>query len=284
MNSLFSFVKYNSEILKKKFLSIRFLTFLLLQFLITIYYTSNIANFARDVSYPASQWCLPLLYSNSYFILLLMVTIIYYFSDVPFMNHNEMYQIIRVGRKKWALGKIIGIILFSFIMPLIQMIMVLIPLIGNLRFETGWGKVLYTLSITNAGFKYNSIFSSSIVQLYTPLRAMLICFLISALLTTFIGLLMYTLSLILSRLAAVTVTTIIVFFGIISKNLIWTHYWIMHISPLSWLDLSSVATKPGHNLPSLSYIFTVLISAIVILSIIILVRVKNINFQWNKED
>lgn len=284
MNSLSLSTNYTLEVVKKRFISSRFLTFIILQALIIIYYTSSISKFSQAVNYPVSQWSLPLLYSNPYFLLLLMISIIYYFSDVPFMHHNEMYQIIRVGRMKWAIGKIAGIIIFSFVMPLIQMILVTIPLLGNLQFESNWGKVLYTLSMTNAGFDYQIYFIPDIVKLYTPIRALLTCFLISGLITTTFGLLMYALSLVISRLAAITATSVIVFFSIMSKNLIWSYRWIARISPLSWLDLSNVATKPGHALPGLVYIFTMLISFIIILSIIILVKIKTTNFQWNKED
>lgn len=284
MNRLFLTIKYIVEVIKQRFYSSRFVTLIILQFFVLYIYLAPIRNFSRDVNYPVSPWSLPFLFSNIYFQLFFVFIVIYYFSNVPFMHYSEMYQLIRTGRKKWALGKIIGIIFSSFAIMLVEFFLSIIPLIGRLNFENDWGKILYTLSITDAGSKYNILIDYNIINSYTPLKIMAIIFIIGGLLISFIGILMFSLSILSSRLVAFSITFILSIITIINSNIKFNHVWLIYLSPISWFDISNISLKSGYNFPTFSYVIGFLTVAIIILSISIIWKIKTINFQWNRED
>lgn len=283
MNSLQSNIKYTYNVVKQRFTSSRFTTFIILQLFIFFIYLIPFRNFCIAADYPISPFSIIILFFNHYFTLYFMLIIIYYFSDVPFMGSHQMYQIIRTGRTKWALSKIISIIIFSFICMILAFIMTFIPLIGHIEFTSKWGKVIYTLCTSDIAIKYN-IATYNTVKFYTPIKALIQVFITGGLLISFIALLMYALSILFSRLIAVSVAFVVLFFHIAATNIVHFIPSILKISPVSWMNINNIDMVSGHNLPTFSYIVTVLTSAIVILSIIILIRVKTINFDFNKED
>ena len=64
------------------------------------------------------------------------------------MKSWTMYQVVRTGRVRWALGQIGTIVLSSYIFVLIAIGMTGGLLLPNITLDEGWGKVLYTLSMT----------------------------------------------------------------------------------------------------------------------------------------
>lgn len=284
MSKLCLNIKYIWNIIKQKFSSYRFFTFALLMSFILWVYISPIREFCIEMNYHVSPWTLFIVSTDSYFQVIFIFLIIYYFSDIPFMNCSEMYSTIRTGRIKWALGKIISIIIVSFSILLLIFFISLIPLIGQLQFENDWGKIIYTLCTVNVSLDTMLPFKYDIVSIYTPLQAFFTLFTICGLLISFMGLLMYCISILFSRMCAICCIFLITVFGIVANNIMPLHHSILYISPISWIDLNNLALDSGHTLPTFTYVVTVLISSIIILSIIILVRVKTINFEWNKED
>ena len=129
---------------------------------------------------------------------------IYLFSDAPFVQHNTVYQIIRCGRVKWGIIQLENIFLSSCCFNIISFILSVVILTPHVSFEDGWGKVIYTLSRTDAGTSYNiSInFPYDVVGKYTPLQVLKLTMLILWLAGSCIGLLMFALSLWWGRVAA----------------------------------------------------------------------------------
>ena len=71
---------------------------------------------------------------------------IYVNSDVPFMQHINMYQVIRAGRRRWAVGQLVGIGIRSFFLVAVSAAAVVLPFWGRLEFSSDWGKLIYTLA------------------------------------------------------------------------------------------------------------------------------------------
>ena len=101
MNKVHMF-QYSMRLSKDKLLSPR--TFSLLIVVLFFFYTrlSPLREFAAMVDYNVTPWIFPFLLSNLSFQLTIAFCGAYFFSDVPYMQYKEMYQMIRCGRRKWA--------------------------------------------------------------------------------------------------------------------------------------------------------------------------------------
>jgi len=210
-------------------------------------------------------------------------------SDVPFMQHVNMYHAIRVGRKRWALGQIGGIFIRSVVLTVVAVICTILPLLPDIEWSNEWGKLLRTAATTRAltqfdssVFIYYEIFSE-----FSPLQLIGLEILLCACVCTFIGVLMFLLSLFLNKIAAVAggLALAIALFRVLNIHPMIRHKLAFFI-PTIWAELARIAT-PDYGyywLPSIPYMFGFLITGILCMTVIILIKVKKIEFNWENED
>ena len=99
-----------------------------------------------------------------------MLGVVYMFSDVPFMQHYYMYQIVRIGRKRWAIGQIVSIIFQSLFLMFFHLSVSILWIIRHCEWKLEWGKLLHTVALTNASAHYGFLFEVpySAIQKYSP--------------------------------------------------------------------------------------------------------------------
>lgn len=286
MSKILSIIGYIFQDFKQNFFCVKLYVLIILQFFVLHIFLSPLKNFSLIVKHHITPWVFPFLLSDVYFTIFFMAGVIYYYSNVPFMQYTQMYQVIRTGRRKWALGKIGGIVISAYGLIFIETIISIIPLLPRMQFESGWGKIIYTLSMTDAMQKYgvDLYIPYEIISRYSPLKAIIIEFLISGLVISFIGIMMFAISIMFSRLAAICVVMIFEILPIIVLNLSGLHNNIIYFSPISWMNMTMIGVKSKCGFPQITYIITMLLIAISILSVLILWKIKRIDFQWNKEE
>ena len=210
-------------------------------------------------------------------------------SDAPFMQHVNMYHAIRVGRKRWALGQIGGIFIRSVVLTVVAAVCTILPLLPDIEWSNEWGKLLMTAAMTRAltqfdssVFIYYEIFSE-----FSPLQLMGLEILLCVCICTFIGVLMFLLSLFLNKIvaAAGSLALAIALFPVLNMHPKIRHKLAFFI-PTIWAELARTAT-PDYGyywLPSISYMFGFLIIGILCMTVIIMRKVKKIEFNWENED
>ena len=202
------------------------------------------------------------------------------------MKNWTMYQVIRTGRVRWALGQIETILISSFTFVILAIGMTGILLLPNVTLSEGWGKVLYTLSMTGASGDFSIPFSIpyEILSHYTVLEGLGVTILVDGMVIAFIGLLMFCISLIGSRLLANVVAMVFVIMPMIQLNIGMAVPELNYVSPVSWMNLSKIdITGTGSGLP-LSYCVTILGIMSILLSIVIIWKIRTVDFQMVKED
>ena len=122
-------------------------------------YTRPVVEFSKDMGYAAAPWAYPFILSNIFFLLLFMIGIIYCFSDVPFMQYKNMYQVIRTGRRRWAAGQIGVILAQSFLIIAVNVFFSMVLLSGTCEFTLDWGKLYHTLALTGSPEEYRFLFA-----------------------------------------------------------------------------------------------------------------------------
>lgn len=282
-------VRYIRQLMIMKTMSVRTYSLLLIQGFVMYVYVKPAVRFSQAVMYPLSPWGFPFILSNIYFLFLFLLEIIYYFSNVPFMQYANMYQIIRIGRKKWAAGHMVSIFFQSFLIMAVNFGFSVLWMGKNCQWGTEWGKALHTLALTNAQQYYGLLFHISYdsLQQYSPMELLGYTMLIGTLTISFLGLFMFMFSIVWSRTAAV-VGAVVMTAGI---------YLVENIHPLlsqkaamffpaCWLRTANIGVKVhGSSLmPPMSYILAALVIGLALMCGIIIWRVGKIEFQWQKED
>lgn len=245
--------------------------------------------FVCDVDYPVS-WCLfPFAMCNFSFLLLFWFGIIYINSDVPFMQHINMYHVLRTGRKRWAMGQIGGILNRSFAAVLFTAVCTALPVAFHLELTNEWGKLLKTAAMTNvmSEYEWNYIIYYEIFGEFTPLQLMAITVALCTLISTFVGMLMFLICLYANRICSVAgaaAFALLLFFVLNMHPKI--RQKLAFFVPAVWPNVARIAT-PDYGyywLPPIYYMFLFLLSGIAVMSAIIILRVKKIEFHWENSD
>lgn len=273
----------------QRFWGIKMGIFAVLLFFLEDIFLHGLRQFCIAVQYPVTPWVLTFLMSNIYFQILVMAFVIYYYSNVPFMQQWGIYQMIRAGRTQWALAQIGSIVLSAVGITVLVFLEEILLLIRHMEFRADWGKVLHTIALTNAGKEYSMHVSSNPMTMnkYTALGATGLTVLLSILVISFIGLVMFAISLFLPRIVSVSVAGVLLVLPVFGKNLgVYAQKIFNCFSPVSWMRVEEIGgERLGYQImPELSYIMPVLLSLLLILCVIILWRVQKVEFQWNKED
>lgn len=252
-------------------------------------YCAPLERFIDDVDYPVS-WCLfPFFMANYVFLILFWFLVVYIHSDVPFMQHANMYQVIRTGRRRWAIGQVGGIFLRSFAAVAFTAVCTILPLLPKVELTNEWGKLLRTVAVTDAASVYGfeipifyEIFSE-----YTPLQLMVLSVMLCTFISGFLGTMMFLISLYANKVLAVAgalAVAILMFFVINAHPM--NRYKLAFFVPSIWAQVAQIATPNlGYYwLPSVQYMFCFLAVGTGIMVAAILYKVKRVEFNWENDD
>ena len=252
-------------------------------------YNQPMNRFIDAVDHPVS-WCVfPFFMARDVFLILFWIGIIYINSDVPFLQHTNMYQLIRTGRRRWLAGQIGGIFTRSFVAVLYTAICTVIPLLPRVEFTNEWGKLLHSAAVTDAveGYRLEYPIYYEILGEYTPLQLMGLCILLCTFISFFMGMLMFAASLYFHKILAVAVTFAMAILLFFVENTIPNHqYKISLFVPAIWPQIAKSATPHmGYYwMPSLPYMFTFLAAGIGLMAALSSYKVKKMEFNWENDD
>ena len=273
----------------QRFCSIKMGIFVVLLFFFEDIFLHGIRAFSTAVQYPVTPWVLTFLMSNIYFQILVMAFVIYYYSNVPFMQQWGMYQVIRAGRLRWAAAQIGSIVLSAVGITGLVFLEEIVLLIRHLEFIPDWGKVLHTISLTNAGAEYGMYVGSNAMTMsrFSALEATGLTIVLSILVISVIGLLMFAVSLFFPRIAAVSAAGVWLVLPVFGQNIAIPKQKLFQcFSPVSWMRVEEIGAEhlSYQIMPELSYIMPVITGLFLMLCGIIFLKVKSVEFRWNKED
>jgi hypothetical protein len=162
--------------------------------------------------------------------------------------------------------------------------MVLLP---NVELNQDWGKVLYSLSMTTAVDEYNIKIPIpyEIINKYSAIEAILTTIFLLFGVTLITGFIMFTVSMLFSRVAAVITGTVIAIFPIVVANIYYQMNEITFFSPFSWLDILLLdGTKGKGKMHPFVWQISIIILVVMIGCTYILYRkIKNVDFEWMRE-
>lgn len=261
----------------------------ILLFLLINIFLFPVKKFSIMAKHSASPWILPFLLTDTNFLVLFMAAVIYFFSNVPFMKRWNCYYLLRNGKEKWIKEQIAYIIVSALVLTGASIILTWLALFPNLKMEDEWGSVIYTLSQTNANEMCDFFWqiSAQFISKHTALRAMGLCIIIMTLGITFIGILMFWGSIVLSRIFGVILAiSIVVYTHMITALGDSMQKKLALISPISWMRIADYdVTRYGYKIsPSVPYAICAYVVLISVLIYLIWRKLKKMDFVWNDEE
>ena len=216
-----------------------------------------------------------------------LVRIIYINSDIPYMQHSNMYQIIRTGRISWALGQLGGTFFRSFILVVFTAFCSIVSLLPQIEWSLQWGKLIHTIAMTNAAISiiwsmcllsdFRKIFTITINDHYNS--HMHIYFHVFKFLNVYDKLIFQP----HCSLNYSSINDNAIFVVNIHPKI---RYILAKFIPTVWAKVVQVNSPVlGYYwVPSIKYMFAFLLIGNIILIILILIKVKKCEFNWENED
>lgn len=264
----------------------RLLVFCVFQFTILHYYIDSVKQYAIAVRYPASPWIMPFLGQNVYFQFVYGISVVYFYSNVPFMQRHEMYALLRQGRVRWVSAKLLRIWISAVMLAAVEYLLCLLPLLPHLEWTLQWGKLYHSLALTDAGASHcvRLFFSYELMNENTALATALLLFVILCLATGLTGTLMFVLSVGIGRTAAMLTGSFLAVLSIVFENLRIWQGWIGFLSPFSWIDLLLLYGKIIRPALSFPMIGSVIMAFGLLLCAFSYKAVQTKDLNWTEEE
>lgn len=229
--------------------------------------TAPITAFCQDVGYPVTPWLFPYFFSNSSASLLLMLAFVLFLCDAPFLDQQQVFVLLRTGRRKWTAGQLLYIAAASFIFFLTIFFLSLIFVWPHLQFMDDWGKIIGTLTQTNAGQSYGIMtLSFDLMNSYAPIPAMLLSFTLMWGIGILLGNFMFFVNLWGNRSLGVGGATALVLLPALLH--FEGFYKFSYLSPVSWGNLALMASGLAARLAPLYAYKALLLCNIILIAAI----------------
>lgn len=224
---------------RHNFFSRRLFIFCIFQFTILHYYIDSIKQFAISAGYPAAPWVLPFMGQNVYFQFVYGISVVYFYSNVPFIQRYEMYAFVRQGSLRWVSAKLLRIWISAVMLGAVEFFLSLLPLIPHLEWTFQWGKLYHSLALTNVGAScgVRLFFPYELMNENSALTTALLLFVVLCMVTGLTGTMMFALSACAGRRLAVLTGSFLAVLSVVFENLYIWQSCIGFLSPFSWLDL-----------------------------------------------
>lgn len=264
--------------IKNRINSIRFVT---LSFMLCFIFDLYLRNFRTNVQLmemKANVMILPFLQSQNYFMKMVFLGIVYFYSDVPFMEREQIFMFMRLGKWRWGRRNLSYIVGSAFILTVLLALISIAEVLAVGEFALSWDAAYKTIALTS-GENMSFSINYHIMHAFAPLTLFMLTLLLDWIVITIFGMLMYAISLFGYRTAASVIAALVVFIPSIDK---WVPVSLVYFSPISWLNCENWRMGFDSTKPDLGYILVAGIFMIFILGIICQERVRRM--EWKVVD
>ena len=245
--------------------------------------TQNLKYFCASIGMKSSPWLFPFMTNDDSIQMFIILGALLLFCDAPFLNQNGMWQIMRAGRKNWFWGNISYIWGISLIYTLVLSVLPVLLVWPQVEMMPGWGKVLGSIAQTSAASQAGiAVVDYSVMVYFTPIQAMLLTVLAVWLNTVLVGMVNYSLNLIVKNGLGAVVSVVIGLSPLLFNKLI-QYYIGYYLSPPMWMALNNYNLDSYGYRPGMTYIYSVLLGAIGICTIFSYLSIKKKDLNFSNE-
>lgn len=237
-----------------------------------------IADAAMTLGLKDSFAILPHVQNDFYFNKIMLLGGMIFFADIPFMSGEELYVVLKIGKEKWSQINCCYIVLSGVLLSTLLTVLSLLTILPAIRLKNEWGTLYQTFAFS--GTAGCVIINASAMSYYSPYALMLNIFLIDALTFAFMGMLLYTLSLFVSKIWSYVIVVVLIFLqsvfgkmGLVLDNFL----------PFSWISASHWRFGYDRRRPDLIYIYTAFCMLLFLLAVISEWKIKRMDWVSKEE-
>lgn len=254
----------------------------------TYLYVSPVKDFSIRMNYPTTPWLWFFLFSGLYYDVIILLGAIYLYSQAPFLNRGQMYIFMRIGRVEWIRLQLFKIVNTALIYVFFLFGVTVIIMSPYIEFQGGWGKVLYTLSMTNAGDSIGLPYEIGyqIIAKHEPFLLFLKAIAVTWGVVVFIGFLMFGVALYISKQLSVVISTFFACMPIIIENARRAEQQLLvQTIPTEWIKITKIGAENFEGVQSLDF-FEILLRLLVVngcIAGLILLGKDKAQYNWQGE-
>ena len=237
-----------------------------------------IADAAMTLGLKDSFAILPHVQNDFYFNKIMLLGGMIFFADIPFMAGEELYVVLKIGKEKWSQINCCYIVLSGVLLSILLTVLSLLTILPAISLKNEWGTLYQTFAFS--GTAGCVIINSKAMSYYSPYALMLNIFLIDALTFAFMGMLLYTLSLFVSKIWSYVIVVFLIFlqsvFG--KMGLVVDNY-----MPFSWISTEHWRFGLDYHRPDLIYIYTGFCMMLFVLVVISKWKVRRMDWVSKEE-
>ena len=254
----------------------RIICAVLLTFCYVYTITMPLANYCSITGSDCTIWLLPHITATPSCILILMSLFVIFVCDSPNLFTYQIYVISRSGKIRWIIGQLLYVAGSSAVFWITVVFSYVICLQPNISTSLGWGKMLRTIafypSVLNGKNQFEIFLP--IVNELSGIQAFALAFGLANLVSCFIGVIITAFNISFNKSFGVIAALLLIAFQ--HFTYLTSGYWAYNVSPISWVSLRVVNYSDRVNhMPSLDSVTIYLVIMIFILSIYIVLRIKN---------
>lgn len=237
-----------------------------------------IADAAMTLGLKDSFAILPHVQNDFYFNKIMLLGGMIFFADIPFMSGEELYVVLKIGKEKWSQINCCYIVLSGVLLSTLLTVLSLLTILPAISLKNEWGTLYQTFAFS--GTAGCVLINASAMSYYSPYALMLNIFLIDALTFAFMGMLLYTLSLFVSKIWSYVIVVVLIFLqsvfgkmGLVLDNFL----------PFSWISASHWRFGYDRRRPDLIYIYTAFCMLLFLLAVISEWKIKRMDWVSKEE-
>ena len=237
-----------------------------------------IADAAMTLGLKDSFAILPHVQNDFYFNKIMLLGGMIFFADIPFMAGEELYVVLKIGKEKWSQINCCYIVLSGVLLSTLLTVLSLLTILPAISLKNEWGTLYQTFAFS--GTAGCVIINSKAMSYYSPYALMLNIFLIDALTFAFMGMLLYTLSLFVSKIWSYVIVVVLIFLqsvfgkmGLVLDNFL----------PFSWISASHWRFGYDRHRPDFIYIYTAFCMLLFLLAVISEWKIKRMDWVSKEE-
>lgn len=271
--------------LKMKMWNIRFFSLLMIVACIMDMYLSTVRMTAGIIGEKINFSMLPFLWDDAYANKILLLLVLFFYSNVPFMEKNQFYIVIRTGKERWSERNMVYIILSSFLLNVSLVLISIIEIFPVADFSNEWTKASRMVALTDAGSEMMFGIDYGLIKSFSPWELFGRSFLIGWLVTMILAVFMYVVSLWGSRAFAYGLTACVAMLPQFTAQVLeWFHPVpkLLYFSPAEWVRCSKWAGRG--NPTGLDMIYITAACVMIYLLLFVLGGYKISRTDWNMEE
>lgn len=223
-------------------------------------------------SEPINALSAAFLLSDKITVFTLFIGLFILFCGLPFRENNQMFLLMRGGKRPWIFSQILYIVAVSIFYFIFVFASYCLILIQNLSFSAEhWGKIVNTIAATNASDLYEIKLKipQNVISEFTPLEAFFQSFSIAVFVAVFLGMLTFVMNLIIKHNSGLIASGFFIFLYLFLSYVNAISETMFYFSPLGWCSLILIDKNGSSPLPDIEYIVITLTGAVLIIFVIL---------------